>query len=438
MGFFPVILLMFIPQAEIHNWGVVALAAIYQYIFAFLALMLLTKQNWPGFAGAAILAFLTTFTFGNGMFIFISGYLVLSLSMPRNIKRFVWWTVVMIISVGLYFTDFNFSSGVGFKPYFLEHPFLTMQYLLIFFGSIFHSFFYGNVVLLTVSGFVVLSSFGLLLLFKWKEVARHPVALAIMLFVVLAAGAAAVNRVSMGTTTAIAYRYVMYQAVFLAMFYVIALNIWKNNLVKFLIPVIIASCLLYAWRLELNQRYFENHNSALKDQLLCYHTDYRLTNSSTPKSMKEILDKSQALGIYTPPSIDELYPNYKNLDLVFPSDYSGKILYNLDLLNHDSTFLEINGWAFAEEYLSKKMKTGVVLKSGSLFFTFIAQPTHRKDVKRHFARQYPALGGNAGFEIRLEKRSRGIPDGNYQLGIGIIQDGAITHLKFTGKEISFY
>ncbi|MFZ4413507.1 MAG: hypothetical protein ACOYOV_10525 [Bacteroidales bacterium] len=433
----PVMLLMFIPQAEVHNWGVVALAAVYQYIFAFLAMMLLAKQGWLSFAGAAILAFFTTFTFGNGMLIFISGYLVLAIVHPRNTIRFIGWSVAMIVIVGLYFNDFNFSAGVGFNTYFMQQPLLTLQHFLIFFGSIFHSFFPGSLNLLTVSGFVVMLAFGLLIFFKWKEIKNYPVALAMMLFIILSAGAASVNRVSMGLMSATSPRYIMYQAVFLALLYIIAIDLWKKYHTLILVLVLVASSLLYVWRLELNHQYFEYHQAGLKDQIFYYHTNFNRIKSSNPKVIKTTIDKCIKKGIYTPPSVNELYPEITSLNLEFPANYSERILYTVDDPELDSTTLVLNGWAFSENYQRKNQITIIALQSDSVFLTFSVINTKRKDVQNHFKQTYPNLHLNTGFQSHLAKKWHNIPTGKYRLGVGIAENGIITHFRLTDIEVSF-
>lgn len=433
----PVILLMFIPQVEIHNWSIVALVVVYQYIFIFTALILLSRQSWIAFAGAAILSFITTFTFGNGMFIFISGFLILIILHRNNFIRIYLWSITMIISIWLYFTDFNFSSGFGFKLNFLEQIIPTLQYFLILFGSIFHVFFPGNLVLLTISGGFVLSSFGLILYMKWHEIMKQPVTLSIMLFIVLSAGAVSVSRVSMGLMSATSPRYVMYQAIFLSLLYIILIDSIKHNRSKIIALFLILSTIIYGYRLDSNIKNIKFHQDAIKDQIYYYYTNFRKIKSSNPEIIKSTLDRSKKFGIYTPPALIDLFPEISKLNLVLPTSYSDKLFIFVDKLEQDSSTIELSGWSFTDDFTLKNQKTAIVLQSASNFITFSVSEVIRKDVKRHFVTTYPDLPLNTGFHIRIDKNFNKIPTGNYNLGICVSRNDTITYLKLTDKYVQF-
>jgi hypothetical protein len=103
----------------------------------------------------------------------------------------------------------------------------------------------------------------------------------------------------------------------------------------------------------------------------------------------------------------------------------------------DSTTLVLNGWAFSENYQRKNQITIIALQSDSVFLTFSVINTKRKDVQNHFKQTYPNLHLNTGFQSHLAKKWHNIPTGKYRLGVGIAENGIITHFRLTDIEVSF-
>ena len=95
----PVAFLLFAPQNEITNWPLVAFVAILQSSLIIASLYLLSRSGWLNLAAAVTLAVIATFSFGNGMFTFAVGFLVLALKKPSPPISWLIWSVVMALAI---------------------------------------------------------------------------------------------------------------------------------------------------------------------------------------------------------------------------------------------------------------------------------------------------------------------------------------------------
>jgi hypothetical protein len=433
----PIALLLFIPQHEISDWGIVAFGAIFQYAIILASLILLAKPGRFNFFASMLLAFIATFSFGNGMFVYLSGFLVLFLLKQKD--KIVWlqWISAMIFSVSFYFTNYNFSFGSGFSFGFINNPIQTIQYFFIFFGSIFTPLLSGHIMILTLAGLVLVLFLGYLLIFKWNNVKEHPVALAMILFILLSSAAAAVSRLKFGIGGATAPRYILLQALFLSMLYIITINVFISEK-RWLFPVIlVASSMLFIARLYNNFQNMQLHKTHLREIILAYEVDYKQikTFGPSPKIIKQLLDISRQTGIYVPPSIRELYPEIKLLDQCEKSEGPNNLAFNIDEYQDNKLFLKINGWAFLRTGNQNINQIGVVLKSETKSFVFSTIKVKRADVAQYFKATYPDLPNYTGFSFLLDKKSIGIPPGFYHIGFCILDHNKMISIKFSEKFI---
>ncbi|MEI6697060.1 MAG: hypothetical protein WCO13_13460 [Bacteroidota bacterium] len=435
----PVALLLFVPQHEISDWGIVALAAIVQYPLAILAMVFLNKPGRWNLITSVFFAVLTTFAFGNGMFIYISGYLILLLGKQKNRQYWFAWSLAMILSIGFYFTDYNFSQREGFTLSFLTHFLQTVQYFLAFFGSIFSPFIKGSIIFITIAGLFLILLMGYLVFFKWGKTKEHPVALAIILFIMLTVAAASVSRIQFGVAGATAPRYVLLQALFLALLYIVIMDIYKADK-KWLLPIILfGSVVLYGGRLKQNFSSMEQHKSHLKEIIYYYYVDYEkiITFGPSPAIIKSTLDCARQNGVYTPLTIRQLNPEIIMLNISIPPVIENNMKYSIDVLNDYPIASRVTGWAFLEHDNQADQQIGLVLKSDTKTLVFTTESHDRKDVKKYFTNAFPTLHKQMGFQIILDKKSFGIPNGSYKIGVCILQSHEIVGFQLTPQYLIF-
>ncbi|NOR87488.1 MAG: hypothetical protein GQ527_07760, partial [Bacteroidales bacterium] len=345
---FPVALLIFVPQHAISDWGVVGLASIFQNSLAIASMIFLSKKGKWNFAVAILLAFFTTFSFGNGMFIFISGYIILLLVKNKNYRQIIIWSLAMIVSVLLYFTDYNFSYGNGFSLYFLSHPFETLQFFFTFFGGIFQPFIKSNLIFYTISGAFIFMLFLSILIVKWTQTKKNAVALSIASFIILSIAASAVSRVEFGIVAATSPRYMLFQVLFLVILYFLFFDTIKKNRFTFVAILVLLSGVLFYGRYQLNFDQMNRHKNRLKEDMFYYHTDFKKINSSNPLVIKNTLDQSAAIGIYSPPSLQVLYPDIKLLKTTIQSNVFDDLVFKVESFDDFPNATSIKGWAFGK------------------------------------------------------------------------------------------
>lgn len=429
----PVITLVLMPQHEISDWGIVVFGLIVQISLIIGSLYLLSKSAINRLISSIILAFIITFSFGNGMFIFLSGFLILILTPNRKLYEYLSWSFAMIVSIGLYFTDYNFSAGTGFKMEFFDRPVDTIKYFLTFFGSIFSPVFKGNLDYMLISGLIVISYFGYLIFFKWKTVKYHPIALSIMLFILLSAAAASVTRLRFGIGGAAAPRYLLLQAVFLAIIYILTIDVFQKKM-KYLLPVILSfSILLFAFRLNHNIKYMTLHRDHLIETTSRYYIDYKsITDFGPPPAMiKYFLDNAKKTGVYYPLPIKELNPDIELMNLPDSLYPNNNLQFSADKFNEYGSIIKLSGWAFSQINYHDRQNIGVFLKSSNNLFIFSVHTVRREDVVKHFDKTYPGLHYNNGFDFVFDKKDFNFPEGTYQIGLCIYENNEIKASQLT-------
>lgn len=434
----PVAFLLFIPQQEITNWPIVAFGVILQFCLVIAALWMLARPGWTNLAVAVVLATIATFSFGNGMFTFAVGFLVLALKWPKKPLTWLVWGLSMSMAIFLYFLDYKFRGQTGLLALALHKPVPVVQYFLIFFGTILSSHLHFPVLFYMIAGLLPLLALGYLLIFKWYEVKKQPVALSILLFILISAAVAAISRQSYGIGGATAPRYVLLQAIYLAVLIVMYINIY-NLRIKWLLPLFLGSTLLlYAGRFPAGAKALDKHQKHLKNIILAYKNNPEEINTYTPERsvLKTILDQSIRKGFYSPPLLQDYLHKTKPFKIYIGNMISDKVKFNIEQFQYHHNILTISGWAFSTEHYKVEWSIGLYLHSDKDSLVIPANINERKGVRQHFKNSYPDLNPNCGFSLNLDVNKLPLVKGDYKLGICLFRETRIIALKFTEKSIS--
>ena len=300
--FVPVILLIFIPQHEIIEWGVVAISIIYLYIFVITSLFFLNKKGNGNFTISIILAIMATFSFGNGMFVFFAGFIVMFLSQRKSTIHKLIWSIVMIISITLYFSDYIFFTEATSSHGFIIRPVLNLQIFLTYFVGFLSPVLKHSPILFSIVGLVVLVYLGFLFLFKWQYMKNNPVSISILFFVLLTGASLAISRVGFGIIAASAPRYILLQVIFISVLYIISIDIYKDAGTRVFNVILFASFALYGIRLYGNIQRLKMDKMERTNGLTSYFFNPNNTSLDYPNQKKaaSILDISIKSGYYKP------------------------------------------------------------------------------------------------------------------------------------------
>jgi hypothetical protein len=302
----PIAMLLFVPQHEITNWPIVGFGAILQSGLTIASLWFLSRSGWPSLIAAGSLAAVATFSFGNGMFTFLAGYIVIALKKPKEPLVWLTWTIIMVLSVFLYFQDYVFlQNSISFSGA-LRNPVPVIQFFLTYFGRILVKISQVPLYWVALAGLAPLGALGYLLVFQWKEVKKHPVSLAILFFILLSAAITSVSRQSFGVIGATAPRYILLQALFLAVLYMLYMNIYSKKAPWILPLILLSSLLFYGARLVNGIGALDRHKTELQQIILAYNTDPEeiKTFGPPPAIITAALNRSKATGVYIPPKVE--------------------------------------------------------------------------------------------------------------------------------------
>jgi hypothetical protein len=306
--FVPVILLLFVPLGSVSDWGIVASVIILIYITVLLSLYFLNKKGIINFSVAIILAIITTFSFGNGMFVFLSGFLVLVLSPNKSLPRILIWTAAMVVCVALYFTDYSFAVGTNSKTAFLQSPLQTMEIFLTFFAGFMNPILSSGTLIYTILGSIIFSYSCYLIFFKWREIKKYPVALSFLIFIIITAATMAVSRVGVGVMVSFANRYFIVQVLYISILYIISVNIYKGINNWFLMFIIVIGIITYVERSHVGVNNMERNRALRAKGLMSYYINPDSTSLGhpIPEEGSKTIDWAKESGYFNPPTMDEL------------------------------------------------------------------------------------------------------------------------------------
>jgi len=329
--FLPVILLIFVPMESVSDWGIVILVIVYLYTTGLVSLFFLNKNGNLNFIIAILFAIITTFSFGNGMFIFISGFIVLAISDYESKAKMLVWGSFMILCVALYFTDYNFSAGTNSKTDFLQSPLLTLEIFLTFFSGFMLPVLNNSAVTCTILGSIFFAFNCYLIVFKWKEVKKHPVTLSFLVFIIITVAAMSISRIGSGLAVSFSKRYIIVQVLYISSLYILSINVFKVSNKWFLTTIISVSILVYVLRIEYAITFMERNRALRANGLMSYYINPDSTSLDIPKQIQgvKILDKAIETGYYIPPTMDEMQSDKKLQKLIKEIDQVNNMNHNV-------------------------------------------------------------------------------------------------------------
>lgn len=264
-GYFllPVLLTMFTPAMYEGNlWAGASTVYMPVCLMGCIAVNLLVKGTRPAFLGATAIAIQATFSFGNGMLLFISGAIVLLIL--RRSRLTLIWIVTGMITVIVYFTNFRAHSATdafSVVSHFRHPPYFCYNFLA-FVGGIFDYTDNTNcpVDISNVFGIglglfevVTLCYISVLLLMRtlpgWDGDQKRKEAVAwlgINSFLFVTALAIAYSRTSNDVLTTLSSRYKIYSMLFLVMIYWgVLLYFGRKRIVGFAFSCLCFSLLIF-------------------------------------------------------------------------------------------------------------------------------------------------------------------------------------------------
>ncbi len=190
------------------------------FFFALLTVYSLHQPGKRAFLWACLGGLVATFTNGNGFLALLAG-LGMLLFTQRWAKAGA-WLVPLVVITALYFIDFQGRGGDGALAYLLANPLKVSAFSLKFIGSAANVGRWGYELSIVLGSLLALY-FGSLLLGGYAR--KNPVLFGFLVFLALTTVATALSRASMGY----AYRYNIYSAIFLVIFYISLFDIWPKK-----------------------------------------------------------------------------------------------------------------------------------------------------------------------------------------------------------------
>ena len=267
---------------------------------------------------------------------------------------------------------------------------------------------------------------------------EHSVITGFLIFIVLSAVAATFSRATFGIYGAAAPRYVLLPALFLSLLYISSVNTGKKIKPWLLILILLFSIQLYRARVILGFEMMSAQKEKISDGMLSWYINPDSTTlySPYPKNDSRMITKFRNRGIYNPPGLTELHPEFRLLKEVSNSLSSNNVSFWIDKVAGQNNLLYIAGWAFPTKNQGDDAEIVVALKSPLKTLIFSTKPIERKGVQELFIHDYPYLKENLGFKLYLDKSKFLLPDQDYQIGVGIVSQGKIVALSYSDKVVN--
>lgn len=435
--FAPAALLLMMPQHQVSDWGVETMNAINEYLLVFVSLFLLTKTGKGLFAVAMALAFIAMFSFGNGMFVFPAGFVVLLLQPKISAAKVTTWAVFMAGCLFFFFFDYKPAVNPYPKTLILHQPIQGALVFLTFLGSIYKLPYAYNFLYPLCGGiaFVVLCC---LVVFRWKFFRENPLFPGYLVFILLTGMALTISRVAGGIDSAAALRYRLSPAIFLALLYLALVKINKTTSPKLLLFLLAGSLCLYVVRLRQNYHDMALHRYELEAGLCLYNAGQDnpyIPSYFSQEAAYKILNNSIDRGYYKAPT-------GKSLDLASDLQHdiqsvpeSNNIEFYFDKFADNQKVAYISGWAFIRDNYISTPTISLVLKSPEKTFILGTTSIRRDGVREVFRKTFPGVTENCGFSCIIVKKDGQIPPQKYQLGIAISVNRTMRALQLTNQFI---
>ena len=135
--FIPVSMLLFnYTYFENATWGIAAIQNTPIIFFALLTLHLLSLQHQKAFYFGVLVAIITMFTSGNGLGIWIVGFLLL-IFQKRWKHLGIWFSVAFLMI--LFYFKYDYLLIPSDRTNLFKHPFLNIWFILAFWGNVFYA-----------------------------------------------------------------------------------------------------------------------------------------------------------------------------------------------------------------------------------------------------------------------------------------------------------
>lgn len=435
--YIPIALLLFIPQNQFSDWGMVTFNSIIEYALVLTSLSFLNKKGKFDFTMAILFALIATFSFGNGMLVFIVGYIILFFKNQKSLIKFSLWSLFMIIAILTYFYNYNIPNGLGSKFDAIYQPVKAFRFFFTIWGGIFSPVFNENLFLCTILGLMSFLFFSFLIIKKWSFIKKNPLLLSYFSFLFLSSIMITISRLGFGISESIASRYILLPTLFIVLIFILTIKsdgLLNNRLI---FPFLFVFLTIYSIRIYKQYDSLSWHKTKLTEGLASYYFDKENTSLGYPKQKRAnmILSTSIDDEFYNPPYLDELTCSPRWDGIENEIEYKDGIKYYIDTIGISSQKLNITGWAFIDGENFRNQRIGIFLLSNS--DSLILKPTiiTRLDVVDYFKSKYPDIIDNCGFQLSINWKLNNISPDNYSISIGIIKDEKLIRYIRTDKNI---
>ena len=419
-------LMLFIPMNSISNWPIMAMNGIFQYFLVFASLALLDKRGRYNFIFAVLLAAFATFSFGNGMFAFLLGYIFILSDEKISKKRLLVWSLSAVVCITLYFTNYHSVTHHPSKLLAFHDPVAVLEFFIVFFSNPFKEITQKSIAMYLLVGAGVLTTFLFALWKNRKIIIKKRLALSYMLFVLMSAGAAAISRFTFGLNTAISGRYMLLPLLFVIVIYTFMLNEKSQPGKTSVFFLLLFSAILFTMNIRAGLNKLAQYKDRLLNGMVSYYFQDEPKRYSYPIQEKAhpILQKSIDKKYFEVPPISEIFDT-KPINGVQQPGVSGNIRFSIDDFINESTLIFIKGWAFPEKANSVKSEIVVFFQNESDKQFYSTQTEKRIDVIQAFHGKYTKIDTDCGFYFAIDKSKIKLNGENAQIGVGILNNGEI-------------
>lgn len=429
--FLPVTLLLFVCVWERSTWACAAFLNTYVFLFGFCSLYFLSKNGTKNLILAIVCAVLSTYSFGNGLFVFPVGFLVLWV-MERSKKDYLIWGTTFVVVGLLYFL--NYAKPISQSASVLNtNPILFVGYISAFLGAVFK---YITPYLAPFAGFTLLIITLTVFLLHFKDRKKHVLLWSYLVFLGATVFVAAVSRSGLGLGQAISYRYELIPSLVMAILYLFFLKITPKKTT--LLFTLMLAGLLYAGRVHHNAKECGYLKERLESGLIMHHAGDPFKLSGIFEQRKQLgktLEQSISSGLYNSP-INKLaaLPKYQEIPTLPES--SQRVHTKLYINKNSEQFLFLKGWAYVNGLQTHDADIQLTLHSpDGQTFAFQTTPVMNRYLTEQYG--YGYYLDKAGFKIILDKSQLTMlpEEGRYEVGFLINNGEKYFYKRF--KDIDF-
>lgn len=294
IAWLPVFLIIFeLRHYESAFWAMTSLSNYTVIFFAFLAAYLLEQEQRIYFLMACLSAIISTFSQGNGLFIFPIGFVSL-ICQRRYQHSWIWLSIFAIVAYS-YFINYHRPSIHADPAENIRHLSKIIQFFLLFIGSAAHKT--SNALTL---GIIIFATTVTLIFNKLPT--RNRALFSMLAFIIITASSAAVVRAGFGALAATVSRYSINSVIILSLLYLSIINIARNkSYIAISASVFACIFLVQTYKHDLPQQI--DRYERLEGVRKCDDSGYRgLFSPPSERHAEKILHKAEEMGLYHLPS----------------------------------------------------------------------------------------------------------------------------------------